>query len=240
MLPCTKNSFMPLSPPETMTTSSLATSIMASALSTAECATWVLPEARPSRCGREPSVSSRSILKPRRSKMPVAMPACSGSAFALGKAFILSVTRSAERAGPLIAAARQPREPCSTARREREVMRSSNDTVSGTVSCSAHYANRSAEIVDTGLLVTRLLVTLEGTHASYQSCRGKQDHRRHLCFRQEAQGLCAGRDRAGCRWACEIVPEAGWRFAAAVRDCLWQGVCGARAASVVPTGAAEA
>src|SRR6266508_4712796 len=95
----TKNSFMPLSPPETMTTSCLATSIMATALSTAECTTSNLPAARPSRWLREFSVRWSSILKPRCSKTPLAMPACSGSALALGNALTRSSVGSCARVG---------------------------------------------------------------------------------------------------------------------------------------------
>jgi hypothetical protein len=59
-----KNSFMPLSPPVTMTTSCLATSTIATALSTAASAMSIVPAARPSRCRVEFSVKESSSAMP--------------------------------------------------------------------------------------------------------------------------------------------------------------------------------
>ena len=72
------------SPPVTMTTSCFARSTIATALSTAACATWKSPEARPSRCSCEVWVKSSSSLMPWRSKMPCCTPAISGSDCAPG------------------------------------------------------------------------------------------------------------------------------------------------------------
>src|SRR5262245_49620172 len=81
---------MPLSPPVTMITSCLATSTIATALSTAESAMSTVPAASPSRCRVEFSVNESSGVMPCRAKMPFATPACSGSAFALGNALMRS------------------------------------------------------------------------------------------------------------------------------------------------------
>src|SRR5262245_45058601 len=94
----TIDSFIPLSPPDRITTSCLATSIIATALSSAACAMSNWPAARPSRWLREFSVRCSSSASPCRAKMPLAIPAWSGSAFALGKALTRTgVSSSAAR-----------------------------------------------------------------------------------------------------------------------------------------------
>ena len=91
------NSLVPPSPPETITTSTLAISIMASALSTAECTTSNLPFASPWRWALELSVNSNSSLMPCLAKMPFSTPTKNGSDRAVGKVF--SRTRSSAVAG---------------------------------------------------------------------------------------------------------------------------------------------
>jgi len=61
---CTKSSFRLLSPPRTMTTSCFARSTIATALSTAACAIWNSPFARPSRCSCESRVNRISTASP--------------------------------------------------------------------------------------------------------------------------------------------------------------------------------
>ena len=91
------NSLVPPSPPETITTSTLATSIMAMALSTAECTTSNLPLARPSRWALELSVNSNSSLMPCRAKKPFSTPTKNGSDRAVGK--VLTRTRVSSAGG---------------------------------------------------------------------------------------------------------------------------------------------
>ena len=79
---------MLMSPPVTITTSCFAISTIATALSTAECAIWKSPAARPSRSSCEFAVNSRSSLMPWRSKMPCCTPAISGSAWAPGNTLV--------------------------------------------------------------------------------------------------------------------------------------------------------
>jgi hypothetical protein len=66
---------MPLSPPVTTITSCLATSIIATALSSADWAMSNRPAASPSRWFLELSVNASSSAIPCRAKMPLASPA---------------------------------------------------------------------------------------------------------------------------------------------------------------------
>src|SRR5262247_885510 len=75
---CTKNSFMLLSPPITMTTSWRASSTIATELSTAECAISNSPLARPSRSSVEFVVKSGSTFRPRAANTPLSTPTYSG------------------------------------------------------------------------------------------------------------------------------------------------------------------
>ena len=95
----TMNSLVPPSPPETITTSTLATSIMAMALSTAECTTSNLPAARPSRWALELSVNSNSSLMPCLAKMPFSTPTKNGSDRAVGKVLTRTRVSAAAAAG---------------------------------------------------------------------------------------------------------------------------------------------
>src|SRR5262245_7424568 len=108
---------MPLSPPVTMTTSCLPISTMASALSTAECTTSKLPAASPSRWLREFSVRWSIILRPRRSKIPLAMPACSGRDLACGKALTRSSVGSSAPAAVATPSASMPNATKTSAKR---------------------------------------------------------------------------------------------------------------------------
>src|ERR1700722_5026475 len=97
---CTMNSFIPLSPPARITTSALATSIIATALSSADCAMSNWPAVRPSRWLRELLVSCSSSSMPWRAKIPCAIPTWSGSALAFGKALTRRWASSAARPAP--------------------------------------------------------------------------------------------------------------------------------------------
>ena len=98
------NSLVPPSPPDTITTSTLATSIIASALSTAECTISNFPAARPERCAFELSVNSNSSLMPCLAKMPFSTPTKNGSDRAVGKVLSRTSVSSAALAGPAIRA----------------------------------------------------------------------------------------------------------------------------------------
>src|SRR5882762_3133775 len=84
------NSFMLLSPPVTMTTSSLASSTIATALSTAACAISNSPLASPARCSSELAVKRISTFRPWRSKRPCWAAASAGSACAPGNILTFS------------------------------------------------------------------------------------------------------------------------------------------------------
>src|SRR5256885_6142759 len=86
---------MPLSPPVTMRTCFLAVSTMATALSTAAWTTSKRPAARPSRWAVEFSVKESSSVTPRLAKIPLATPACRGSALAFGKLLTRTIAGSA-------------------------------------------------------------------------------------------------------------------------------------------------
>src|SRR5437762_4241964 len=86
---------MPLSPPVTIRTCFFAVSTMATALSTAAWTTSKRPAARPSRWAVEFSVKESSSVTPRLAKMPLAMPACRGSALAFGKLLTRTIAGSA-------------------------------------------------------------------------------------------------------------------------------------------------
>src|SRR5256885_4538995 len=81
---------MRLPPPVTMPASCRARSTIATALSTAACAIWKSPAARPSRCSCEFTVNSTSTFRPWRSKMPWDAAAMTGSAWAPGNIFTRS------------------------------------------------------------------------------------------------------------------------------------------------------
>src|SRR5438067_7886071 len=89
------SSFMLLSPPLTMTTSSLASSTIATALSTAACAISNSPLASPARCSSEFAVKRISTLRPWRSKMPCDAADRAGSACAPGNILTLSAVCAA-------------------------------------------------------------------------------------------------------------------------------------------------
>src|SRR5438477_1753263 len=86
---------MPLSPPVTMRTSFFAVSTMATALSTAECTRSNSLAASPSRCRVEFSVKESCRARTCLAKMPLAMPACRGSALAFGKLLTRTIAGSA-------------------------------------------------------------------------------------------------------------------------------------------------
>src|SRR5262245_15332747 len=97
---CTKNSFMLLSPPITMTTSWRASSTIATELSTAECAISNSPLARPSRSSVEFVVKSGSTFRPRAANTPLSTPTYSGRFCEPGNTLTRTGLRSCATARP--------------------------------------------------------------------------------------------------------------------------------------------